>query len=85
MIRYLGLLSAGVLVFVIATPDAKYAVASNSPVTRNVVARYLEGAELQAETDGQRREIARALQDMLSMLGHLRGCHSRREVLRDSL
>ena len=67
MIRYLGLLSAGLLAFVIAAQDAKDAIASNSPSTRNVVARFLEGAELQAETDGQRREIARALQDMLNM------------------
>lgn len=67
MIRYLGLLSAGLLAFVIVAQGAKDAIASNSPSTRNVVARYLEGAELQAETDGQRREIARALQDMLDL------------------
>lgn len=36
---------------------------SKPPV--NSVAKYLESAELQAETDSQRREIQRALTDML--------------------
>lgn len=33
----------------------------------NAVAAYLEGAERQSETDDQRREIRRALQDMLDL------------------
>jgi hypothetical protein len=67
MIRYLRLLNAGVLALIICTAGSEDAVASNTPLARNVVARYLEGAELQAETNEQRREIAQALQDMLSM------------------
>lgn len=69
MIRYLGPLTAGLLTLFVAAQDTREAVASSSPPTENVVARYLEGAEVQAETDGQRREIARALQDMLDLPG----------------
>jgi len=67
MIRYLELLTAGLLALIIVTQDARDAVASDSASTGNMIARYLDGAELQAETDGQRREIARALQDILNI------------------
>lgn len=39
--------------------------AAPEPTPPNVVAAYLDGAEMQAETDAQRREILRALTDML--------------------
>ena len=49
-----GLVCVGLLVTRCGTPSHV-----------NTVARYLTGAELQAEDDGQRREIARALDDMI--------------------
>ncbi len=59
-----GLVAIGLLLTRCGTPQPK-AAASGTSSSVNTVARYLTGAELQVEDDGQRREIVRALEDML--------------------
>lgn len=43
------------------------APASSAPDAENSVAAFMKNADRQSETDGQRREIRRALRDMLDM------------------
>lgn len=64
MIRNAGLFWALLIAVGFITHETA-TFASASPYKANAVVQYLDGAELQAETDAQRREIARALQDML--------------------
>jgi hypothetical protein len=48
------------------TPEAALTSASSTPAaTENSVAAFLKDADRQSETDEQRKEIRRALQDML--------------------
>jgi hypothetical protein len=49
------------------TRPAVTAMPANTSVSENVVASYFAGAELQAETKSQLREIKRALEDMLNL------------------
>ena len=48
------------------TPPRSETTAVSAPAANEVV-RYLKGAECQAETDDQRREIRRALDDLSSL------------------
>jgi hypothetical protein len=47
-------------------PAASAVSAASAPQADSEIAAYLRGAEIQAETDAQRRELQRALADLLA-------------------